>query len=119
MVAAIVGVGTTMLGATPGDAGQRQATDVVRKRVFVRDNFFDARSLRILSGTKVTWIWRGENSHNVTFTKVPRGASKRGADTQRRGRFTRSFGKPGLYKYVCTVHYGQRGSVDVEVEKGP
>ena len=84
-----------------------------RERVRIEDNFYEPRELTIRRGDKVTWLWRGENSHNVTFINVPHGASKKGADTRRTGRWTRTFWKRGLYKYVCTVHYGQRGSVEV------
>jgi plastocyanin len=108
-------VGLT-LGATSAAAPalEEPGATTATTRVLVKDNFFEPRSLSVRRGARVTWMWRGKNAHNVTFTKVPRGASKRGADTRRRGRFTRSFGKPGLYKYVCTNHYGQRGSIEVE-----
>jgi plastocyanin len=88
-------------------------SDSGAKRVTVKDNFFEPRSVDIHRGGRVTWVWRGENEHNLTFTKVPKGASKRGADARRRGHFTRVFRKRGVYKYVCTLHAGMRGSVEV------
>ena len=106
------------LVAVPAAATPKPSDDVAsnaaRERVAIRDNFFDPRSVSIEEGDKVTWSWRGDNSHNVTFTKVPRGASKRSADTRDEGRWARSFRKRGLYKYICTIHAGQRGSVHVE-----
>ena len=64
----------------------------------------------------MTWVWKGQNSHDVVFRKVPRGASKKSARRVRAsGRFTRSFGTSGTYRYVCTVHvdFGMRGVVKV------
>jgi plastocyanin len=113
---AIVGALGLTLGVA-GTAADNQASQAVRKRVVVRDNFFEPRSVSIHKGDKVTWVWRGENPHNVTFVKVPKTASKRGADTRVTGRFTRVFRKRGLYKYVCTIHAGMRGTVDVDYQQ--
>jgi plastocyanin len=105
------------LVAVPAAATPKPSDDVAsnaaRERVAIRDNFFDPRSVSIEEDDKVTWSWRGDNSHNVTFTKVPKTASKNGADTRREGRWSRRFRKRGLYKYVCTIHSGQRGSIEV------
>jgi plastocyanin len=109
-VAALVAVPAA---ATPTPS-QEVASDAARERVVIMDNFFDPRSLSIEQDDKVTWSWRGENSHNVTFTKVPRGASKRSASTRDEGRWARSFPKRGRYKYICTIHAGQRGWIHVE-----
>ena len=79
----------------------------------VEDNFFDPRSLTIRRGTPVTWYWNGDNPHNVTFVKTPIGASKRGADTRRHGRFRRYFRKRGVYKYECTLFDGMVGTLYV------
>jgi plastocyanin len=115
VTAIVVALGVT-LGAAPTPA-DNQASQVERKRVLVRDNFFEARSVSIHKGDRVTWVWRGDNSHNVTFTKVPKGASKRGASTRQEGRFSRRFRTRGLYKYICTNHAGMRGSIDVEYQQ--
>jgi plastocyanin len=65
----------------------------------------------------VVWLWRGQNPHNVTFVKVPKGAGKRGSDTQVTGRWGRVFRKRGLYKYICTIHAGMRGTIDVDYQQ--
>jgi plastocyanin len=103
------------LAAAPalGDAGTPAASKALTKRVVVMDNFFEPRYLEIHSGDRVVWVWKGDNSHNVTFTKVPKSASRKGAETRRRGRWSRKFRKRGIYKYVCTIHSGQRGSIEV------
>jgi plastocyanin len=83
-------------------------------RVYVHDNFFDPRSLTVERGETVVWRWRGENRHNVVFTKVPAEARKKGAKSRREGKWRRTFWRRGLYKYVCTIHAGMKGSVLVE-----
>jgi plastocyanin len=115
-VATVIGtLGLTLgAGATPADD---EATQALRKRVAVQDNFFEPRSVNIHRGERVTWIWRGENEHNVTFVRVPKGAGKRGAETRLTGRWSRRFRKRGLYKYVCTIHAGMRGTIDVDYQQ--
>lgn len=99
--------------------GHPEAAKVVTKRVVVMDNFFEPRSVSIRRGEKVVWIWKGDNSHNVTFTKVPKTATKNGADTRKEGRWTRKFRKRGFYKYICTIHSGQRGTIEVTRPEPP
>jgi plastocyanin len=96
-------------------AGERKARPA-DERVLVKDNFFAPRSLKVKQDDVVRWVWRGENRHNVTFTKVPAGASKRGATTRRSGRWQRKFHKPGQYKYVCSLFDGMKGTVTIEPE---
>jgi plastocyanin len=86
------------------------------KRAWVRvmDNFFDPRSVGVAQGVKVTFTWKGSNRHNVRFTKVPKGASRKGSKTLRSGRWSRRFSQPGVYRYVCTLFSGMRGTVTVK-----
>jgi plastocyanin len=96
----------------PAGPGAEQAADK-RARVAVHDNFFDPRSVHVKEGGKVIWTWKGANRHNVRFTKVPRGARRRGSPTRTEGRWRRYFGIPGTYRYVCRIYAGMRGSVTV------
>jgi plastocyanin len=100
------------LAAAPA-LGDREASGSATKRVVVMDNFFEPRYVSIHRGERVVWVWKGDNSHNVTFTKVPKATSKRGAATRREGRWSRRFKRRGFYKYICTIHSGQRGSIEV------
>jgi plastocyanin len=104
-----------VLAAAPalGSAETPAASNAVVKKVIVMDNFFEPRYLEIHRGERVVWVWKGDNSHNITFTKVPKLASRKGAGTRRDGRWSRKFKRRGLYKYVCTIHSGQRGSIEV------
>ncbi|MEX0993523.1 MAG: plastocyanin/azurin family copper-binding protein [Solirubrobacterales bacterium] len=83
--------------------------------VSAKDDFFSPKAKQVSTGGSVKWNWRGDNDHNVTFRKVPRGASKHGSGDRSKGDrpFQRSFSKAGSYRYVCTIHEdeGMRGTV--------
>ncbi len=99
--------------ARTGSGKQGQAND---KRAWVRvmDNFFDPRLVAVNPGTKVNFVWKGTNRHNVRFTKVPSGASRRGSKILIHGRWTRTFTVPGQYHYTCTLFAGMRGTITVK-----
>jgi plastocyanin len=107
-----------VLVAAPA-VGEPAVSKTFAKRVVVMDNFFEPRYIEIHKGERVVWVWKGDNSHNVTFIKVPKAASKNGADTRREGRWSRRFRKRGFYKYICTIHSGQRGSIEVKRAEPP
>jgi plastocyanin len=90
-----------------------------RVKVKVEDNFFDRRSVEVAQEGKVTWVWKGANKHNVRFTKVPKGASRKGSRTLVDGRWRRKFVVPGIYRYVCSLFAGMRGTVTVKVKAPP
>jgi plastocyanin len=90
------------------------ATKDKQTKVRVMDNFFDPRSVEVVEDDKVSFVWKGSNRHNVRFTKAPKGASRKGSKVKREGRWSRAFGKPGLYKYVCTLFSGMRGTITVK-----
>jgi plastocyanin len=106
------------LAAAPA-LGDAELVKSASKRVVLKDNFFEPRFVSIQTGERVVWVWKGDNSHNVTFTKVPKRVSKRGADTRREGRWNRRFKRRGFYKYVCTIHSGMRGSIEVSRAEPP
>jgi plastocyanin len=106
--------------ARPGaDAESAQSEVPAKARVFVKDNYFEPRSTEVLEGGQVTWKWRGENRHNIRFTKVPEGAARKGASLRTAGKWKRTFRRAGVYRYVCKVWSGMRGSVTVRAEQEP
>jgi plastocyanin len=119
LVAAVLAAGTTFASAQAGslDLPARDAAAAqeipLKAKVLVKDNFFEPRSTQVLEGGRVTWLWRGMSRHNVAFTKVPVGASRRGARTRTKGRWKRTFHRPGVYRYVCRLWAGMRGTVTV------
>ena len=110
--------GVEAFGPPPGDVTVSQEVPF-KARVAVRDNYFEPRSTEVLEGGVVSWKWRGENRHSIRFTKVPKGAARKGASTRAEGRWKRTFRRPGVYRYVCKVWSGMRGSVTVRPEPLP
>jgi plastocyanin len=114
LIAALAALFASVLVIAPISAAGEKS-----KTVRVMDNFFDARSTTIAAGGKVTFVWKGTNRHNVRFTKVPAGTSKKGAKSRRKGDWSRRFSKPGLYRYVCTLFDGMRGTITVKPPPPP
>jgi len=89
------------------------------RTVAVADNFFAPKSKTIRKNdtVKFSWVQFG-TSHNVKFTKVPRGAKKpRSCGTRESGSCKRKFTKRGTYRYICTIHAasdGMRGKIVVK-----
>ena len=71
------------------------------RKVGVEDDFFSVTSLSVSKGTKVKWVWKGSEKHNVVTQKGP--ASFR-SPLQKTGTFTYKFRKKGTYSLLCTVH---------------
>jgi plastocyanin len=68
------------------------------------DNFFAPSSKTVGVGTKVKFDWTGKKKHNV-FKKSGPGGSFHSDTTKSRGvNFSKTFGKAGVYKLICTVH---------------
>jgi hypothetical protein len=64
---------------------------------------FTPAALGIATGDTVRFTWTGV--HNVQFADGPASA------TVANGTFSRRFGDPGTYPYVCTLHDGMGGTV--------
>jgi len=111
---AAVAVLVLVSGPVAARSGSGAKPHVNRAWVRVMDNFFDPRAVNVVPDTKVTFTWRGTNKHNVHFTKVPKGVSRKGSKIQRTGRWSRTLTQPGLYRYVCTLYSGMRGTITVK-----
>ena len=109
----------TGLARSGGDAGAAQSEVPTKARVYVKDNYFEPRSTEVLEDGQVIWKWRGENRHNIRFTKVPAGAARKGASLRASGKWKRTFRRPGVYRYVCKVWSGMRGTVTVRAKPAP
>jgi plastocyanin len=110
----VVGVAVAATLASVPALGADSRPRAPDEKIAVRDNFFSARSVTVHEDDVVRWSWRGDNRHNVTFKKVPAGASRHGAKTRSEGRWQRKFRVQGQYRYVCTLFTGMRGTITVE-----
>lgn len=105
-------------------AGQSgtQSADVssVAQIVTLQYSSFEPAIITIKAGESVQWVWSDAPiPHDVYFqTFQPAGG---GASTpflnhsivQINGTWTQTFTRPGIYKYICTVHAGMSGEVIV------
>jgi plastocyanin len=77
-------------------------------RVKVGDNYFVRPSgvptVTVSKGTRVRWVWTGDNLHNV---KVASGPARFGSSSMTRGSYSKRMRKRGRYTIVCTVHGGR------------
>ena len=72
----------------------------------VVDNSFEPETIEVAIGDTVTWVFKGSVKHNVVG---PGFTSK----TQKDGEFEKTFNSAGTFKYVCTIHPGMKGTVEV------
>lgn len=91
-----------------GDEGSSPSADEGggSTTVEVDDNLFDPDTVEISAGDTVTWEWVGSEPHNVSADDFK-------SDIQQEGTFEHAFAQAGSYEYVCTVHPGMEGTVEV------
>ena len=76
-------------------------------RVNVGDNYFVRPSgvptVTVSKGTKVRWVWTGNDLHNV---KVKRGPATFSSPSKKDGSYSKTMRKRGTYTIVCSIHGG-------------
>ena len=90
-------------GASPAGDDTASASGTT---VSVDDNFFEPEEIEVGVGDTVTWEWVGSQPHNVSADAFE-------SELQTEGTFEHSFEEAGTYDYVCTVHPGMEGTVEV------
>jgi plastocyanin len=109
VVGAVLAVSACSDNTGPGN-GNGDDPPSATESVDIEDNEFVAPIVQVLAGGTVTWTWRGNNLHNVTFPGVPASA------TQTDGTYERTFATAGSFPYLCTVHgQAMSGTVNVVV----
>jgi plastocyanin len=79
--------------------------------VIVKDNQFQPKKIEVGKGDTVTWRFEGNSAHNVTF-------DDEASDLMKDGEFEKTFDEEGSFDYLCTVHPGMKGTVDVSASAG-
>jgi plastocyanin len=105
----IVPVSVAALVATA--AATRQPSYAEASNTVVMKNFdFSPMSLTVSAGTTVTWKNLDGEPHTVTsLTGLFRSGGLDQNDT-----FTFKFTKPGIYKYVCSIHPRMMATITVK-----
>ncbi|AHG89355.1 blue (type 1) copper domain protein [Gemmatirosa kalamazoonensis] len=73
-------------------------------------NSFTPQILNVLQGGTVTWTF-GTRPHNVTFVQTA--GAPQNVPTTTSNTASRTFASPGTFAYVCTLHAGMVGTVNV------
>jgi len=80
--------------------------------VTVKDNLFSPKSASIKVGDTVTWTFKGQSAHNVTFDDF-------NSKLMKSGTYTHTFAKAGSFEYHCTIHAGMKGTIEVSDSAAP
>jgi plastocyanin len=109
LIAAIAGV--ALLSAAPASAASR-------KTVRIGDNYLAPQTLKVKSGTRITWRWPGYDQagdvHDVGLMKGPSGVKRfRSEAASTEYSFTRRLTVPGTYRFNCSLHHEMRMTVKV------
>lgn len=102
---AVVAAAVPLAGVTAiaGAAGSKTVT--------VMNIAFDAKSLSVSKGTRVTFAFRDDGTtHNVTSTGRRR---FRTIADRSAGAVSRTLSRTGTYRYECTLHPGMTGRITV------
>jgi plastocyanin len=94
------------LAAACGGGDDEPTTPSAKGEVDVVDNKFEPETIEVAIGDTVTWYFKGAVKHNVSG---PGFDSK----TQKDGTFEYTFNSAGTFKYICTIHPGMKGKVEV------
>ncbi|MGO9903760.1 MAG: plastocyanin/azurin family copper-binding protein [Solirubrobacteraceae bacterium] len=108
MVLALGGCGTSSSSATATAprAGPAGTIHVVMKNIA-----FNPGTIYAKVGQTVTWTNEDDAPHNVTYASGPRFTS---SPTFTQGEsWTLKLTKPGVIRYVCTIHPGMHGAIIV------
>jgi plastocyanin len=93
LAAAVVAAGAAALPSL--------AATAPTKTVTIKDDFFSPKKLTVSKGTRVKWVWKGSEGHNVA---VANGPSNFRFGKRKTGSKTHTFTKRGTYSIVCTIH---------------
>ena len=98
-----------LAGCGGGDDAEPEAAAAKAGATSVRmvDNAFEARSITVSVGDKVTWTNAGAAPHTATSDQFDSGSVAPGET------FTWTADEPGTVDYVCTFHPGMEGTITV------
>lgn len=93
-------VGGIVLGCSDAGTGPSCGSGGAAPAVNVCDSFFAPAASPLSAGAAVTWRWRGQLGHNVTFEDP----GFTNSATKTSGTHAQDFPTAGTYRYRCTIH---------------
>jgi plastocyanin len=110
-ILAVIAIAPVLLlaacGGSDSSDSEPQAAKAGTASVRMIDNAFEARSITVDVGEKVTWTNDGAAPHTATSTEFDSGTVAPGET------FTWTAEEPGTVDYVCTFHPGMEGTITV------
>lgn len=99
--------------AAAGDGGSSAAPAAPASgtAVAIKGFAFSPASLTVKAGTKVTWTNQDSDAHTVTSDGSGGPLNSKAMNTG--DTFSYTFGRPGTYKYLCTIHPFMTATVTV------
>ena len=110
----VVAVALPTVVAASAYAGAGAASAI--RTVNVDDNFFSPVTVAVAQGDTVRWRFVGAFAHTVTDTT---GMGIYDSGVRQTGTFDHRFAAAGSYGYVCQIHFGMNGRVNVPVRAIP
>lgn len=98
---------TKLVAAPAAAAGPTPAAAVVSIENFK----FGPAKLQVDKGMPIMWTNSDDSPHQVTVTT---GTVSRSAVLPKGARHTQSFATPGVYDYMCGLHPGMKGQIEVK-----
>lgn len=95
-----------LVAACGGGDNDEPAGPAAAGEVDVVDNKFQPETVEVAIGDTVTWLFTGAVKHNVVGPGFK-------SELQKDGTFEHTFNSAGTFKYICTVHPGMKGKVEV------
>jgi plastocyanin len=93
-----------------GAGGSSPASLAAGDRISMRDNRFIPADVRVRVGQKITWV----NDETVPHNVVAKSGADFQSDTFGKGKtYTWTPDKAGTVKYVCTLHPGMDGTIQI------
>jgi plastocyanin len=86
------------------------AAPVATTNVVIRDFAFTPGTIQVKVGSTVTWTNQDGDVHTVDFKSSGGSISP---VLQTGGTFSRTFGSPGTFSYICSIHTDMHGMVVV------
>jgi len=79
-------------------------------QVVIKDFMFAPMAVKIKAGSRVTWVNKDDEPHNVVSDSGVFRSSAMDTDEN----FSFKFDKPGTYRFVCSIHPRMVGTITVE-----